>query len=321
MEMTLQLLINHEDDEVVFLEPFYSYHFAGMKFRGLSVFSTLTLNKSETEFELNFEDLANKINSRTKAIVICNPNNPTAKVFTEEEYIKISEIIAPYKDLVVIEDAAYCVYVNEKVNLKYFHEIGDNFSRTLTIYSGGKIFNTTGMRVGWIIGPEKIIKRFLNSYTDHNSSSCIDQKVMEYALKEALEPFQDFPNFWAFIADDINKRTDYTISKLREIEIPVVEMQGTYYIIINISRLVDRVEPLHFYDLSDKTIFDGSRDKAVARKLIADYKIAVLPISSICHITPKDDRFVRLVINRNMTEINMVLDALKDIISKPPANK
>ncbi len=72
----------------------------------------------------------------------------------------------------MIEDAAYSMYQNN-LDVKFFHELGKNKERTFTVFSGGKIFNMTGLRVGWAYGPVSHIST-LKLRSDTSIPSCVD---------------------------------------------------------------------------------------------------------------------------------------------------
>jgi aspartate/methionine/tyrosine aminotransferase len=76
----------------------------------------------------------------------------------------------------VIEDAAYFAYTND-ISLSFFHEFDNNKDKTFTVFSGGKIFNMTGLRVGWAFGPALLI-RPLKELTGAIFPSCVDQFII-----------------------------------------------------------------------------------------------------------------------------------------------
>lgn len=90
--------------------------------------------------------------------MITNPHNPTGKVFTYEELLKLTEIIEKHPQLIVVSDDVYYFLPFDNREYHLFANIGDNFKRTITIFSAGKMMNCTGWKVGWAIGPADLIK-------------------------------------------------------------------------------------------------------------------------------------------------------------------
>lgn len=90
--------------------------------------------------------------------MINSPHNPTGKCFSLEEYEQISSILEDYPNCIVLSDEVYDKLTYGGVEHIPFASIGDNWKKTVSIYSGGKMFMATGWKVGWAVGPEYIIR-------------------------------------------------------------------------------------------------------------------------------------------------------------------
>lgn len=95
---------------------------------------------------------------KTKVLLLNSPHNPTGKVFTLEEYKVISSILDDFPEVLVIADDVYEFLTFDGREHHFFTSIGDNWSRTVTIFSGGKLFSCTGWRIGWAIGPQPLLR-------------------------------------------------------------------------------------------------------------------------------------------------------------------
>ena len=82
-----------------------------------------------------------------------NAQNPTGKIFTKEEMETIAEILKEFPNVIVLSDEVYDFLTFDGKPFLPFASLGDNFNRTVTVYSGGKLFNATGWKCGWAIGP------------------------------------------------------------------------------------------------------------------------------------------------------------------------
>jgi aspartate/methionine/tyrosine aminotransferase len=102
--------------------------------------------------------LRKAFSSKTKMLVLNTPHNPTGKCFTREELETISEILKDFPDVVVLSDEVYDFLTFDGLEHIPFATIGDNWNRTVTVYSGGKLLNATGWKVGWSIAPERILR-------------------------------------------------------------------------------------------------------------------------------------------------------------------
>jgi aspartate/methionine/tyrosine aminotransferase len=90
--------------------------------------------------------------------MITNPHNPTGKVFSLKELLKLTAILEKYPHVMVISDDVYYRLPFDGREHHLFADIGDNFKKTITIFSAGKMLNCTGWKVGWAIGPQDLIK-------------------------------------------------------------------------------------------------------------------------------------------------------------------
>jgi aspartate/methionine/tyrosine aminotransferase len=156
------LSLVRKGDEVVCFEPFYPDYYpqtllAGGSFQGIPLIppqarkiigNRVQYEKDKDEWKVDWKNLKQKINPRTRMLVLNNPNNPTGKVFSEEEMEEIADIVKKNPRIVVLNDEVYenCVYEGKMTR---FGKIKDMFERTINVYSAGKTFAATGIRVGW----------------------------------------------------------------------------------------------------------------------------------------------------------------------------
>ena len=98
------------------------------------------------------------MSEKTKVLILNTPHNPTGKCFSREEIETISEILDDYPNVVVLSDEVYDFLTFDGHEHIPFAAVGNNWHRTVSIYSGGKLLMATGWKIGWAIGPERIIK-------------------------------------------------------------------------------------------------------------------------------------------------------------------
>lgn len=141
-------------DGVVVLEPFYSYHLSALKVLDLR---PEPVRLSAPEFAITEQSLRAAISDRTRAIIICTPNNPTGRRFSEAELMIVSAV-AQEHDLLVISDEVYeDIYFGTAPHLAPA-AVGNLADRTLTISSLSKSFSIPGWRLGYVSGPEQLME-------------------------------------------------------------------------------------------------------------------------------------------------------------------
>lgn len=130
------------------------------------------------------EVLRSTLSEKTKVLILNSPHNPTGKCFSLEEQEKITEILKDFPNVVVISDEVYDFLTFDGLKHIPFSSIGDNWNRTVTIYSGGKLLNATGWKVGWAIAPEKILR--LGGIINNTTAYCCNNPG-QIAMSEALK--------------------------------------------------------------------------------------------------------------------------------------
>jgi len=175
----------------------------------------------------NFGNIENAITPKTKALLFCNPDNPTGTVWTQKELEKLAEI-AVEKDIVIIADEIYTEFVwNDKH--KTIIDLPGMWERTMVLMSFSKTFAWTGCRAGYIIaGPE-----LMKTISAVPVGICSVPVPFQKAAVEALEKGWDFV---AKMRDEYKKRIDFMVKRLNEIDgvkCPIPE--GAFYLFPDVS--------------------------------------------------------------------------------------
>ncbi len=140
-------------DEVVVLEPTYDSYQACIAMAGASPrFVTLR----PPDYHLDLDALRAAITPKTKLLLLNTPHNPTGKVLTADEAVAVAALAIEH-DLVVVTDEVYEHLIFDGLQHIAVATLEGMRERTLVISSGGKTFNTTGWKVGWICGPPALV--------------------------------------------------------------------------------------------------------------------------------------------------------------------
>ena len=116
------------------------------------------MNKFYSQFKdtwtIDFDKFEETLNEKTRLLILNSPNNPTGKVLTKDELIRISKILEKYPNIVVLSDEVYehMIY-DDYESLPRLATIPGMWEKTITMMSSGKTFSCTGNRVAWAIGP------------------------------------------------------------------------------------------------------------------------------------------------------------------------
>ncbi len=146
--------ITSPGDEILVPEPSYVSYSPGVIFAGGTPVGVETLEADD--FRLTASGLEKAVTPHTKALILPYPNNPTGAVMSRRDLESIAELIEKH-DLFVISDEIYSELVYDGHTHVSFADIGNMYSRTLTINGFSKAFAMTGWRVGYACGPEELI--------------------------------------------------------------------------------------------------------------------------------------------------------------------
>jgi aspartate/methionine/tyrosine aminotransferase len=188
-----------EGDEVVFFEPYYTQYVNYAEFAGAKV-RTAPLKLVGNEWKYDFDALEKILTPQTKCLMITNPHNPTGKLFTKDELYRLTDILQKHPQIVVVSDDVYYHLAYDGREHTFFANIGDNYQRTLTVFSAGKLMNCTGWKVGWIIGPPDLVKHVSNV---HEASvfnlNVPGQVAIANSLDEAMKPYEGHKDYFTYV--------------------------------------------------------------------------------------------------------------------------
>jgi aspartate/methionine/tyrosine aminotransferase len=145
-------------DEVVVFEPMYDSYQACIALAG-AVAKPVVLRPGVGpggQYGYDPDELRAAFSARTKLVLVNTPHNPTGKVFTRAELTEIGELATEF-DSIVVTDEVYEHLVFSGAEHVPMATLPGMAERTLTISSGGKTFNTTGWKIGWVCGPAPLV--------------------------------------------------------------------------------------------------------------------------------------------------------------------
>ena len=175
------LSIIDKGDEVVIPAPYWvSYPEMVKLAEGIPVFIYANIDQ---DFKLAPEQLERAISSKTKALILCSPSNPTGSVYSQEELKELAAVLEKYPDIYVISDEIYehINYVGGHQSISQFESIRN---RVVVVNGVSKGYAMTGWRIGWIAAPEPIASAcsmLQGQYTSGPSS--VSQKAAVAAYK------------------------------------------------------------------------------------------------------------------------------------------
>ena len=220
------LALADEGDEVVTLEPFYDSYAAMI---GLSRATHRTVPLRAPDFLPDHDDLRATVTDRTRLILINNPHNPTGAVLPRETLELIVELAYEH-DSIIVTDEVYEHLIFDEPHIPIASLPGAR-ERTVTISSGGKTFNTTGWKIGWITAPPELVtaimavKQFL---------TYVNGAPFQPAIAVGLQ----LPDsYFHELAGDLRRKRDVLSAGLVAAGFSISQPKGGYFVVADAAGL------------------------------------------------------------------------------------
>jgi aspartate aminotransferase len=216
--------IMDEGDEIIIPEPFYANYNGFSTASGVNVIPVIS--KIDNNFALPpIEDFENLITSKTKAILICNPGNPTGYLYSKEEITKLAKIVKKH-DLFLIADEVYREFVYDGEKHHSIMEVEGLEEHAIMIDSVSKRYSMCGARIGCIVSKNKhVIETALKFAQARLSPPTYAQIASEAALETPQSYFDD-------VIEEYVDRRNTLINELKQIEgVTVAKPKGAFYCI------------------------------------------------------------------------------------------
>ncbi|MBI4551266.1 MAG: aminotransferase class I/II-fold pyridoxal phosphate-dependent enzyme [Candidatus Latescibacteria bacterium] len=246
------LAIINPGDEVIIFEPFYENYGPDSIISG-AVRRYITLQEPNWEFDR--DELARLFNTKTKAIIINTPNNPTGKVFTREELEFIAGLCQRW-DVIAVTDEIYEHILYDGTEHVSIGSLDGMQDRTITISGLSKTFSVTGWRLGYTVACPRLTDALRKA---HDFLTVNAPTPLQVAGVAALHLG---PDYYARLAADYRARRDYLLDVLSSVGFECFTPRGAYYTMTDISA------------------FGYADDTEFAQYLVKDVGIAAVPGSS-----------------------------------------
>lgn len=165
---TILALVN-PGDEVVIPAPYWVSYPQMVKLAGGE--PVVVSTGIESDFKMTPEQLENAITEKTKLLIICSPSNPTGSVYSKEELEALARVVMRHDDLFVLSDEIYehINYMGQNHSLAEFPGMKE---RVVIANGASKAYAMTGWRLGWVAGPEWIVKGLNKLQGQYTSGTC-----------------------------------------------------------------------------------------------------------------------------------------------------
>lgn len=218
----------------------------------------------EDHFKMTPEKLEKAITPKTRAFLFCSPSNPTGLIYTREELKALAEVLNRHPQVIVISDDMYnrLMFDGSNVAPHILHVAPELKERVVLVNGGSKAYSMTGWRIGWALGPEKLITA-MGDYQSQSTGS--PSSISQYAALAALK--HSDPDIAAVVKTLVQRKTAAMAEFKKVPQLRVIEPQGAFYLWVDMHSLYGK-------SYKGKKI-QGSKD--FADILLNEFFVATVP--------------------------------------------
>lgn len=270
-------------DEVILLEPAYDSYIPNIEMNGAI---PVPVALSAPNYTVDWNKVKDAINSKTKAIIINTPHNPTGAIWDKKDWDELANLVRD-TNIYVIADEVYEQLVFD--NNKHFSvlEHPELRERSFAIFSFGKVFNNTGWKIGYCIAPPQLTQAFRRIH--QFLSFCVNTPA-QYALAKHLSSGTEVT-----VTSVMEHKRNFFISLLQQTPFTIIKPAlGSYFQLASYEKIND-LPDLEF-----------------AKWLTKEHGVATIPVSAF-YKNKKDDKIIRFCFAKKEETIIEAIERLKKI--------
>lgn len=287
------LAITLPGDEIIVPEPSYTSYREVITLAGCRpVFVPLN---EEKDWSLDLDLLKKAVSPKTKALLYCNPNNPTGTVYSRENLLGLAELARAH-NFFLLSDEVYKDFIFEEEKIFSLAQLPELRKLVIRIFSFSKAYAMTGWRLGYLSSDEEIVREILKV---HDSLVTCAPVISQYAALGALEMGErDIANF----RKEFKKRRDLICARLEKLKetFSFIKPRGAYYVF-------PRLNNTSWLSSEDGEGISWQAALTLLRKI----QVAVVPGAAF---GPSGENHLRLSFGRSEKDINKAFDRLENYL-------
>ena len=285
--LTIILAVVHPGDEVIVLEPCYDSYVPNIDMAGGVV---VRVPLTPGTFRPDFDKIQAAISARTRAIIINSPHNPSGMIWSQQDMLRLQEILAP-TNVLLISDEVYehMVYApNRHWSAAQFDGLA---ARAFIVSSFGKTYHVTGWKIGTVSAPASLTAEFRKV---HQFNVFTVNTPMQYGLTRYMAdpaPYLDLPAFY-------QRKRDLFRHGLSQTKFKLLPGEGTYFQCVDISGLA----------VPEKNLSEAD----FCKWLTTDIGVAAIPLSAF-YADSFDQRVIRFCFAKQDETLHKALGRLAQL--------
>jgi methionine aminotransferase len=249
------------DEEVLILDPSFDNYEA----------PTLLCNAKAIRVDLNddyspnWERIEKVITNKTRMLIINSPHNPTGKIWKENDFLALENLLEKYPNILLLSDEVYEFISFEQKHIS-IHSRKKIVERSIIVSSFGKSFHITGWRIGYLVAPEYLTKEIkkVHQYLVFSVNSLAQAAISDYIEVVSVKELGKF----------YQEKRDYFRKLLQNSRFELMPCEGTYFQVVSYAAISDE------------------SDVDFCTRLVVEYGVAAIPISAF-YADGKDLKLIR----------------------------
>lgn len=254
----------HPGDEVIMFDPAYDTYEPSVTLNGGISRRIATFYP---DYRIDWEQVRAAITPRTRLIMLNTPHNPSGTTWSQEDIDQLRALVAGTNILLLSDEVYEHIVFDGKPHLSLLR-YPDLAARGFAVYSFGKTYHATGWRIGYCIGPRRLMDEFLRIHQFINFST---NAPLQYALADYL---RDHPEHHLELGAFYQRKRDLFCDLMRGSRFRLRPSSGT------------------FFQLADYSAISSEPDMQFAERLTREFKVAAIPVS-VFYSDPPDQKIVR----------------------------
>ncbi len=270
-------------DEVIMFEPAYDSYIPNIEINGAV---PVLINLKFPDYHIDWNEVRSRISSKTKAIFINSPHNPTGAVLSEAD---INELRSITKDtgIFIISDEVYEHLIFDGIQHQSILRYPDLYERSFVCFSFGKVYNCTGWKLGYCVAPAAFSKEFRKVH-QFNCFTCFTPTQV------ALAAFMKNRDAYLSLGKYMQDKRDHFKELMKASRFTMRDSFGSYFICGTYERISDEA------------------DKDFAIRLTKEAGVATIPVSAF-YKNGKDDKVLRFCFSKKNETLEQAAERLSKI--------
>ena len=255
--------ILQKGDEVIVFEPAYDSYIPNIEING-GVAVPIALQFPD--YSIDWQEVKEKINAKTKAIIINSPHNPSGALLAEDDLKELSALVKGTGIFIISDEVYEHLVFDDKKHLSVLNYPA-LYKRSFVCFSFGKTYHCTGWKLGYCIAPPNLMQEFRKVH-QFNCFTC--NSPMQFALAAFIKNKDAYIGLGKFLQG----KRDFFLNAMRATKFKPLPSYGSYF---------------QLYSYED---FSEEKEKDLAIRLIKEFGVATIPVSAF-YKTPVENRVLR----------------------------